>query len=137
MSALVDARPHASAVKSAIAAALGSSHVYDHSEVPGGSSKPDEPLPNIFVLVAIEVRYSPVLRGGRGGNAGIRVVTAALGRTVSECQWAQHKVELALNEQVLTIADKATTRIQRPDGMGAPRFDEPRYVADTFYTYAH
>src|SRR3546814_14067632 len=118
MSALVDPRPHATAVKSAIAAALGSSHVYDHSEVPGGSSKPDEPLPNIFVLVAIERRQSEVLRSARAGHAGWRIVLTVLGRTFSECNCARLKVAEALGEQRLEVWGLPTTPLQFVSAMG-------------------
>lgn len=135
MTVLTDARPHATAAKAAIAAALGSSHVYDHGQVPGtyGSTAP---LPNIFVLVAVERRASPVLRSARAGNVGWRLVVTALGRTVSESAWAAEKVALALNEQRLTVGGAETTRIQF-ESATAPRYDDGRFAANLFYTYAH
>lgn len=136
MSALVDPRPHATAIKSAIAAALGSAHVYDHAELPGGYNDPDGTLPNIFVLVAIERRQSEVLRSARAGNAGWRIVLTVLGRTVKECDWARLKVAEALGEQRLEVSGFWTTPIQFESDT-APRFDNGRFAADALYTYAH
>lgn len=135
MSVLVDARPHGTAVRAAIAAALGTTHVYDHGKVPGAAGN-EGTLPEIFVLVAIERRYSPVLRSAHAGNAGWRVLTTALGRTVAESEWAQAKVDAALNEQRLAVAGTPTTRIQL-ESTTAPKFDDGRFAADAFYTYAH
>lgn len=135
MSALVDPRPHATAVKSAIAAALGSSHVYDHGQVPGTYSNTGS-LPNIFVLVAIERRQSPVLRSARAGDAGWRIVLTVLGRTVSECNWARLKVFEALGEQRLEVSGFSTTPIQFESDT-APRYDDGRFAADVFLTYVH
>ena len=135
MSALVDARPHATAVKSAIAAALGSLHVYDHGQVPGTYSNTGS-LPNIFVLVAIERRQSPVLRSARAGDAGWRVITTALGRTVAECNWARLKVAEALCEQRLEVSGFSTTPIQFESDT-APKYDDGRFAADAFYLYVH
>ena len=135
MSVLVDARPHGTAVRAAIAAALGTAHVYDHGKVPGANGN-EGTLPEIFVLVAIERRYSPVLRSAHAGNAGWRVLTTALGRTVAESEWAQARVAAALNEQRLTVAGAPTTRIQL-ESTTAPKFDDGRFAADAFYTYAH
>lgn len=135
MSALIDPRPHATAVKSAIAAALGSAHVYDHGQVPGTYSNTGS-LPNIFVLVAIERRQSPVLRSARAGDAGWRIVLTVLGRTVSECNWARLKVSEALNEQRLEVSGFSTTPIQFESDT-APRYDDGRFAADVFLTYVH
>ena len=135
MSAVIDSRPHLTALKAAIAASLGSSHVYDHSQVPGSNGNAGT-LPDIFVLVAIERRTSEVLRSARAGNAGWRVITTALGRTVVEAAWAQNKVALALDEQRLTVATAQTTPIQL-ESQNAPRLDDTRFAADAFWTYAH
>ena len=136
MTVLVDARPHGTAVRAAIAAALGTGHVYDHGKVPGTNGNNEGTLPEIFVLVAIERRYSPVLRSARAGNAGWRILTTALGTTVAESEWAQAKVATALDEQRLTVAGTPTTRIQL-ESTTAPKFDDGRFAADASYTYAH
>lgn len=129
MTVLLDARPHATAVKAAIAATLGTPNVYDHSQVPAT-------LPDIFVLVSIERRPGDVLRSARAGHAGWRVLTTTIGRTVKECEWAAFKVATALEEQRLTVAATSTTPVQFESATAA-KFDDERFVADAFYTYVH
>lgn len=135
MNLLVDARPHLDAIKAAIADAMGSDDVYDHSDVPGRFGNPGD-LPDVFVLVAVERRYSPVLRSAHAGNVGWRVIVTALGTTVAESAWVLSRVADALNEQRLIIASQPTTRIQFESDT-APKFDDDRFTADAFYTYAH
>ena len=135
MSVLVDARPHLTAIKTAISETLGSQYVYDHGQVPGTFSNGGT-MPNIFVLVALERRASPLLRSARAGDAGWLILTTALGRTVLECEWAQAKIAAALNEQRLNVGTNQTTPIQF-ESASAARFDDSRFAADAFYTYVH
>lgn len=135
-SVLVDARPHASALITAIGTALGPNDAYDLDDVPGENGNAGV-LPDIYVVVYVERRNNPNLRSSaQAGSAGWRASLRSVGRTVDECRWAMNKVNVALNEVSLTIGGVRTTRIQFENDE-TPALDEGRYSALQRFTYAH
>lgn len=136
MSVLVDARPHATAVKSALDAALGPWDAYDYDDLPGANGNAGT-LPGIFVTISLERRYNPLIRPpGRADSVGWRLALRSVGRTVDEARWAQLRTADALNEKRLLVAGEYTTRLQFETG-DAAAFDDGRYSATDFYTYVH
>lgn len=143
MSVLLDARPHAAAIKAALEATIGpdpdtdATRVFDYDEVPGGNDEDGEWPDGLFVLIGIERRSNPVLRTpGRAGSAGWRVSFRSVGRDASEARWAQFQVAQALAEQRLLVAEKHTSRLQL-ESSDAPAYDDGRYSATDLYTYTH
>lgn len=133
---LVDQRPHATAIKAAIKAQFGPNNVYEYGQVPGANGVAGT-LPNIFAIISLERRSNTFLRlPARAGNAGWRLAVRTVGRTVDECRWAQLRVADALNEARLTVGDKPTTPLQYEAG-DAPTFDDGRFSAVDYYTFAH
>lgn len=135
MSVVIDSREHASAVKAALTAELDEWDAYDYDELPGSNGNAGT-LPAIFVLVAVERRYNPLLRSARAGATGWRVSVRCVGRTIDEARWAMYHAGLALNEQVLTVDGSPTTRLQF-ESDEAPAPDDGRYSGRAFYTYTH
>lgn len=135
MSVLIDARPHAAAIKAALDAALAPAWVsFEYDKVPGTNGNAGT-APGIFVALSLERRTNPLLRTpGRAGAAGWRVALRSVGRTVAECRWAQLRVADALNEQRLFVAGEYSNRLQFESG-DAPGFDDGRYSAIDLYTY--
>lgn len=133
---LVDARPHATAVITAVSTALGPNDAYDLDDVPGENGNVGV-LPDIYVVVYVERRYNPNLRSSaQAGSAGWRISARSVGRSVGECRWAMNKVAAALNEAVLTISGVKTSRIQFENDE-PPALDGGRYSALSRWTYAH
>lgn len=141
MTIVLDSRAHATAVKAAINATLGpipnttDTRTYDYDEIPGANGNDGE-LPDIYVAVSLERRYSPVLRSAKAGGTGWRIGARAVGPTVDEVRWALLKVALALNEKRLNISGTSTTPIQFETDE-APARDEGVYTAVALYTYSH
>ncbi|MCD4535644.1 hypothetical protein LRP67_16245 [Nocardioides sp. cx-169] len=139
---LIDARPHSAAVKAAIKAQFGPRDAYDYGTVPGDKNAATESLrkaklPDIFAVVSVERRYSPVLRTtAQAGSAGWRVSVRCMGRTVLEAQWAMFHASLALNERRLLVDDKHTTPLQF-ESDEAPAWDDARFAGLVIFTYAH
>ncbi len=140
---LVDARPHAEAVKAALNAALGPDvHAYDYDEVPGSDLNPNdeqraEPVPDIFVVIAVSRRAAPPTRGGyTTGRTGWRIETRGAGTTTDECRWAMYKAAVALNEAVLTIDGTDTTPVTF-ESETEPQSDDGRISATALWVYAH
>lgn len=131
MTVLTDARPHSTAIRTAIDAAMvgGDWKAYDLDDVP-------KPLPHIYVVVHIERRYNPSLRlSAQASFAGWRVSLRCVGRTVDEVRWVMNRVATALNEKVLTVSGEPTTPIQFENDE-SPELDDGRYSALARYTYA-
>lgn len=142
MSVLIDARPYAVAVKTALDATLGpdpatgESRAYDYDDLPGSLGNEGTP-PGIFVAISLERRGSLSLRmSARAGTSSWRLAVRSVGMTVDECRWAQHKTAVALNEARLLVGDRRTTPIQYESG-DAPAYDDGRYSATDLYVYDH
>lgn len=136
MTATLDARPHAEAIKAALKTALNSEHAYDYDEAPGSNDNPGT-LPNIFVLVSVELlpSSSPRMAGRTTVRRWIATVRG-VGRTVDEARWAMWRASVALHEQSLTVEDRTTTPLQFEPG-DAPKPDDGRYSGLHTFTYAH
>lgn len=125
----LDERQHATAIKAAVSTALGEWDAFDYDEV-------SEPLPDIFALVQVERRFNPNRRAcGRASTSGWRVTIRAVGTTVDEARWALMKATQALDETVLTVADRPTTLLQF-ESSTAPELDDRLYSASATWTYA-
>lgn len=142
MSVVLDTRAHAAAIKAAIHATVGpipsttDTRTYDYDEVPGVNGNTGN-QPNIYVVVSLERRHNPNLRAtAQAGLTGWRVAARANGRTVDEVRWTLLKVAEALNEASLTVDETRTTPLQF-ESDEAPQYDDDRYTAVAFYTYAH
>lgn len=134
MSLLLDARPHAEAIKAALDDPLWNWSAYDFDDVPGSNGNPGK-LPGIYVAFTVERRANPLVRNpGRTGSVGWRVALRSVGRTVDECRWAQDRVGFALNEERLPVEGRYSSRLQFESGQ-APELDEGRYSALDIYTY--
>lgn len=136
MSVLLDARPHATAVKDALDVPLGAWAAYDYDDVPGANDNHGKP-PGIFVLISVERRFNPNVRmSAQAGTTAWRLAVRSVGRTVAECRWAQVRVAEVLNEGRLLVAGIYTSRLQYESG-NAASFDDGRYSAVDIYTYVH
>lgn len=135
MTALLDARPMATAIRAAIAAYEDSLPVYDYGRVPGSDDNAGT-LPPIFALLTVERRGNPQLRASaRTTRTGWRFTVRVVGRSTLEAEWALAKVAGALNEVVLTVAGEATTPIQFERSQ-APELDEGRFSGLSSWTLA-
>lgn len=142
MTVLLDARPHAAAIKAAISEALGPDpetgepRAFKYDEIPGGNDE-DGTLLAIFVTLGVQRRTGGVLRSpGRAGSIGWRATFRSIGRDSDECAWAQLQIARALDSQRLLIAGRHTTRLQLETG-DTPAPDDGRYSATDVYTYVH
>jgi hypothetical protein len=151
---VLDNRPHAEAIKAAITAQLGTKVVdgetvplwqaYDYDEVPGGADTADanvraQPLPHIYVVVAVERRFAPAQRPTGAGRSSWRVTAVPVGRTVDEARWAMLRDERALDEARLVIADSDTEHTTSPltlELASQPEPDDGRFSGRVQYTYA-
>lgn len=142
MTATLDARPHAAAIKVALKAALNSVHAYDYDEVPGSAQNANaeerrKPLPNIFAVISVELIPSSNQR--LTGQSAVRrwiVSVRSLGRTIDEARWAMAKTTSALYEKRLTVEGVTTSPIQSQPGQ-APEWDDGRFVGLMVFTYSH
>jgi hypothetical protein len=132
-----DFRPHATAIKAAIDAALPTTvNVYDYSTVPGTNGNTGT-IPAQFVIVALERRYNPNLRTtAQAGSTGWRISARAVATSVTNAGLLLAAVSTALNEQRLTIDGETTTPIQFESDQ-APEFDSGKYAGLSLWTYAH
>lgn len=135
----MDARLFAAAATSAITAELGPHAAYEYGRLPGdvNGDRKDEPLPAIFVLVAVERRTNPLQRStARSGSTGWRLLIRAAGRTTGEANWAMSRVAAAVDEKRLTVDGSATTPAQL-ESQEAARWDDGRFVVDALYNFTH
>lgn len=139
----LDPRPHHTAVKAVLSAALGEHDAYDYDEVPGSPQAPTPALreadvPDLFALVAVERRYvAPRRSTSQVGRSGWRLSVLCVGRTVRESQHVIDRVQDVLDESVLTIDGNATTPLHyEPASSSSPRADNGRFSAEIVYTYA-
>lgn len=138
MSVILDARPHATAIRTALDAQLDPWLAFDYGEVPG-SEGVGGTMPRIFAVVGVERMYLPPRRmPAKSGVTGWRASVRVVARTVNEARWAMFQVATALNEVQLEVgSDLAlTTPIQPEDGERAPAPDDGRFSATSFWTYA-
>lgn len=137
MSVILDARPHAAAVRAAVTAALAPAWTaYDYGKVPGADGNPGV-LPNIFCLVSIERRFNPNLHlSAQATSGGWRVSVRSLGRTADESRWAMARVTQALNEARVTVEGRVSSPIQFESDQN-PVLDDTRYSGLSSWTYAH
>ncbi len=132
-----DFRPHATAIKAAIKAALPTPlDVYDYSTVPGTNGNAGT-VPASFVIVAIERRYNPNLRlTAQAGAVGWRVSARCVASSVTNAGLLLSAVATALNEKRLVVDGADTTTIQFESDQ-TPALDDGKYSAVAIYTYAH
>lgn len=138
MTALIDSRPHAEAIKAAIRAKLSPSnpstaHVYDYDDVPSTYGNAGT-LPNIFVVLSVERRFGGTGRNARAGEIGWRVALRGVGRTVDESRFALLRAAEALHQARLTIGGDKTTPIQFESDR-APEYDDGRWSGSSNWTY--
>lgn len=133
---IIDARPHAAAVKAAVTAAMAPQWTaYDYGKVPGADGNPGS-LPYIYAIVTLERRYNPNLRlSANASSGGWRATVRCVGRTADECRWAMNKAATALNETRLTVDGRTTTPIQFESEQN-PEPDDGRLSALSVWTYA-
>lgn len=131
-----DLRPHATAIKAAIKAALPTSvNVYDYSTVPATNGNTGT-LPASFVIVAIERRYNPNLRmSAQAGGSGWRVSARCVATTVTNAGLLLAAVATALDEVEIDIAGEMTTPVQF-ESDETPAYDDGRYAGLSIWTYA-
>lgn len=136
MSTLIDARPHAAAIKAAINAHLGPWETFEYDNVPGTNENEGTP-PVMFVTISLERRGNELLRSvARSGSTAWRLAVRYTAPSVDECRWLQKRTADAINEQRVVVADKPTTRMQFEPG-DAPAFDDGAYSSHDFYTFVH
>lgn len=139
MTALLDSRPHAEAVKAAIRAKLSPSspataHVYDYDDVPSTYGNAGT-LPNIFVVLSVERRAGSPLRGtGRTGTSGWRIALRGVGRTVDESRFALLRAAEALDGARLTVSGEKSTPVLFETDQ-APEYDDGRWSGSSVWTY--
>lgn len=136
----IDARPHATALKTAITATLNEWSAYDLDEVPGGKYTADEelrkqPLPPMYAVVHVERRYVPGLRSsGQASRSSWRVTVVAVGTTVDEARWVLDRADEALDSARLDVDGRRTSPLAF-ELSSSPEPDEGRFSARTQYTY--
>ena len=134
----VDERPHSTAIRAAVTAAMSprpdgdTSGAYDvdDDEVNG------DDLPPIYVTVHLTQRYvgRPSMGGATRGT-GWRITTRVVGRTLDEARWARKRVHQALRDRHLVVAGVPTGRV-RFETEDPIDLDDGRYSGATTWTYA-
>lgn len=144
----VDERLHAKAVAAAINAPLEATddettRCFEYSDVPGSDQVDDAdarraPLPDIFLLLAVERRYSDPQRmgGAKAGRSSWRVTVEAVGRTVNEARWALLQATTALEEQRLTVGDHLTTALRFESATAIQPDNHRRQSGSITWTYS-
>lgn len=137
MSLVIDARPHAAAVKAAVTAAMAPLWTaYDYGKVPGSDGNAGT-LPSIYALVSVERRFNSNLRlSAQASQTGWRVTVRLVGRTIEESRWAMNRAAVALNEARLSVEGRSTSPIQFETDQ-SPELDGGRYSGLSSWTYAH
>lgn len=142
MAVLVDARPYAAAIKTAIKAEFDERDVYEYGEVPGDTNAATEqlrsaPVPPIYAIVSIERRFNPVRRAtSQTSLTGWRVAVRCMGTTVGEARWAMFAVARALDEKRLTVSGAASTALVL-ESEDAPVWDDGRFAGLAVFTFSH
>lgn len=132
-----DFRPHATAIRAAIKAALpASTNTYDYATVPGTNGNAGT-VPASYVIVAVERRYNPNLRmTAQAGMTGWRVSVRSVATTVNNAGLLMAAVSTALNEQRIEVDGASTTPIQFESDQ-TPEYDTGKYAGLSLWTYAH
>jgi hypothetical protein len=135
---LLDARPHADAVKAAVTAAMAPLwSAYDYGDVPGfDGNRGDQP--NLFALVSVTLIPSSGQRmSAQTGVTRWRVSVRGAGRTVDEARWVLFHAVEALHERALTVDGRLTTPLQAEPGQMPSKDAEGRYSGLSVWTYSH
>lgn len=120
---------HAEAIRAALEVPLGKWSAYDYDDVP-------ETLPNLYALVTVSKRFgAPIYFSGGKSVHGYRLTTLAVGRSVDEAREVRDRITGAVEDQKITIAGQATTRV-RMETEQAIEPDDGRYSGLTTWTYA-
>ncbi len=130
-----DARPHAVAICAAVTASLQSDgatwECFDRDQVPPEGQRPDlyavldlsrRPMDNLWALAP-------------NPQVGWRATVWAVGSTLDEVRWVQHRIDVALSDVSLDLGAAGDTTPLAFEAGEPVVFDEGEYSAPSIYTY--
>lgn len=132
----LDERLHATAVKTALDAALAPDVTcYEYGQVPGADGNAGT-VPDIYVLLTVERRHAEATHlPARITRTGWRVTTRPVGTTANEVRLATLRITQALDGVRLSIDSLESTPVAQ-ESSNPPELLDGRFEALTRWTYA-
>ena len=134
IAATLDEREHLAALKALVVAQPQTFPVHGFDDVPGTYANGGD-LPPVWASLGVERRYVEVERSAGGtSRSGWRVSARGLGRDEDECRLVMFTVSRAFEQQLVTV--DGASGLLRFESSTNPRYDDGRFWADAFWTYA-